>query len=77
MCTIRYVLRASLSSISHNHFRSLIAAVRSKSDDTEVAFREVVSLDRLRSRHAKSTRKTAGKRTRIEQVHDAIHRLLI
>ena len=53
--------------------------VRSKSDDTEVAFREVVRLDldrilsRLRSRHAKSTRKTAGKRPLIEQLHDAIH----
>jgi hypothetical protein len=53
--------------------------VRSKSDDTEVAFREVVRLDldrilsRLRSRHAKSTRKTAGKRSLIEQLHDAIH----
>ena len=53
--------------------------VRSKSDDTEVAFREVVRLDldrilsRLRSRHAKSTRKTAGKRPLIEQLHDVIH----
>lgn len=54
-------------------------SVRSKSDDTEVAFREVVSLDldrilsRLRSRHAKITRKTAGKRPLIEQLRDAIH----
>jgi hypothetical protein len=53
--------------------------VRSKLDDTEAAFREVISLDlerilsRLRSRHAKSTRKTAGKRPLIEQLHDAIH----
>ncbi|KAH9203359.1 hypothetical protein DL95DRAFT_430704 [Leptodontidium sp. 2 PMI_412] len=51
--------------------------VRSKSEDTKGAFREVVSLDlnrilsRLRSRHAK-TRKTAGKRPLIEQLHDAI-----
>ncbi len=53
--------------------------VRSKSDDTEVAFREVVSLDlkrilsRLRSRHAKSTSKTPAKRPLIEQLHIAIH----
>lgn len=53
--------------------------VRSKLDDTEAAFREVISLDlerilsRLRSRHAKSTRKTAGKRPLIEQLHNAIH----
>ncbi|KAH6718710.1 hypothetical protein BKA61DRAFT_570770 [Leptodontidium sp. MPI-SDFR-AT-0119] len=53
--------------------------VRSKPEDTEEAFREVVSLDldrilsRLWSRHAKRTRKTAGKRPLIEQPHDAIH----
>ncbi|KAH6700685.1 hypothetical protein BKA61DRAFT_207718 [Leptodontidium sp. MPI-SDFR-AT-0119] len=53
--------------------------VRLKSEDTAEAFREVVSLDldrilsRLRSRHAKLTRKTAGKRPLIEQLHDAIH----
>lgn len=52
--------------------------MRSKPEDTEQAFREVVSLDldrilsRLRSRHAK-TRKTAGKQPLIEQLHDAIH----
>ena len=54
-------------------------SVRLKSDDTEAAFQEAISLDlerilsRLRSRHAKSTRKTAGKRPLIEQLHDAIH----
>jgi hypothetical protein len=53
--------------------------VRLKSDDTDAAFREVVSLDlyrilsRLRSRHAKSTRKIAGKRPLVEHLHDAIH----
>jgi hypothetical protein len=53
--------------------------VRSKSDDTEVAFQEVVRLDldrilsHLRSRHAKSTRKTTGKRPLIEQLHNVIH----
>jgi hypothetical protein len=53
--------------------------VRSKSNDTEAAFREVINLDlrrilsRLRSRHAKSTRKTAGKRPLFEHLHDAIH----
>jgi hypothetical protein len=53
--------------------------VRSKSDDIESTFREVISLDldrilsRLRSHHAKSTRKTAGKRPLIEHLHDAIH----
>ncbi|KAG4438648.1 hypothetical protein IFR05_005892, partial [Cadophora sp. M221] len=53
--------------------------VRSKSEDMAKAFREVVSLDldrilsRLRSRHSKLTRKTAGKRPLIEQLHNAIH----
>ena len=47
--------------------------------DTEEAFQEVVNLDldrilsRLRSCHAKITRKTAGERPLIEQLHDAIH----
>jgi hypothetical protein len=51
--------------------------VRLKLDDIDAAFREVVSLDfhrilsRLRSRRAKCTRKSAGKRPLIEQLHDA------
>lgn len=54
-------------------------SVGSKPENTEEAFREIVSLDldrilsRLRSRHATRTRKTAGKRPLIEQLHDAIH----
>ncbi|KIM96820.1 hypothetical protein OIDMADRAFT_44371 [Oidiodendron maius Zn] len=53
--------------------------VRLKLDDIDATFREVVSLDfhrilsRLRSRHAKCTRKIAGKRPLIEQLHDAIY----
>ena len=53
--------------------------MRLKLEDIDAAFREVVSLDfhrilsRLRSRHAKCTRKTAGKRPLIEQLHDAIY----
>jgi hypothetical protein len=53
--------------------------VRSKSDNTEVAFREVISLDLdrilscLRSRYTKNTRKTAGRRPLIKHLHDAIH----
>ncbi len=53
--------------------------MQSKLDNIEAAFREVVSIDlerilsRLRSRHAKGTRKTAGKRPLIAQLHDAIH----
>lgn len=64
---------------SSSHTILIYILAQSKLDDTEAAFREVVSLDlerilsRLRSRHTKSTRKTAGKRPLIEQLHDAIY----
>ncbi|CZR58861.1 uncharacterized protein PAC_08753 [Phialocephala subalpina] len=50
----------------------------SRSEDIDIAFREVVDLDlprilsRLRSRHS-SSRKIAGKRALVEQLHDALH----
>jgi hypothetical protein len=68
-----------LGYLSSSHTGLIYILVQSKSDDIEAAFREVVSLDlerilsRLRSRHAKRTRKTAGKRPLIEQLYDAIH----
>ena len=70
---------ATLGCLSSSNTILIYILVQSKLDNIEAAFREVVSLDlerilsRLRSRHAKSTRKTAGKRPLIAQLHDAIH----
>ncbi|KAH7393754.1 hypothetical protein BKA64DRAFT_95960 [Cadophora sp. MPI-SDFR-AT-0126] len=69
---------------THRYSTMLIyISVRSKSEDTKEAFREVVILDlngilsRLQSHYVKLTRKTAGKRLLIEQLHNAIHNRLI
>ncbi|RDL35987.1 Uncharacterized protein BP5553_06599 [Venustampulla echinocandica] len=76
--TIRVASNSGDCSAVTNGFDKL-AKVLEKAAGRTIAFRKVVDLDlyriltRLRSRHAKISWKTAGKRALVEQLHNALH----